>query len=344
MSIEKDNNILYSLNNISYQLLSELMKSKKPLSIYDFDKKYSPTQYRYWSRKLESNLIVISSKNGKRLHYRINDYCKKEVRKILNLRNGNMERSPLNLPRSLKEDKRFFHMLNLLEGTKNWAFADTTALLMWVPFLDLHLPRYTISVKDKTLKNKFEENFPSSLLEVVLLPSYFIRTSGISLVNNIPVLKPESLFFRLLKHESERVRLSALFLLPYLSQRVLMRYLHNNMEQFPSLAYSLLTLRTYFQEYSQNSYLRIVWFFNLDQFDLEELLGNYLTYCGKKGLKKTFKTVLNRYELMRIKVQQRTDDWNVWDRTAMLFPKRNLTFDPSSFMELTTLSEPVVAS
>ena len=336
MTMLYESPMLENIHKVSFQVLSELFESEKPLSIYEFEEKFTLHQYRYWCQKLEKNLFIKSVKNGKKREYKLNDYYQEEVHKMLALKEKTRPTPPKHLSPLLKGNEKFLRLLSLLKKEKNWAFADTTALLLWVPYLDLSVSKFTVSVRDKSLERKLQENLPSDLLEIKLLPSFFIRTKGLTVLNDIPVLKPEFLFYRLLKTPNERLRLSSFFLLPYLNPKSLARKLDKNKELYPPITYFLLALRMYLNEDHHNQLLKN-WFFNLDHFNWEKLFSSYLQVIGKKNLKTPYKTVFRKYKLKRLKYQLKTNQWDVWDRLALLFPKRNLTFSPGFFKELMNL-------
>jgi len=327
------NNLLRLLNDVTFEILSALSKSDGPLSLYDFNQNYSLHQYRYWCKKLESELILTPIKSGKRKHYLLNKYYKEKVDRILSIGDETVFRSSLNLSPGLK-DKQFLQLCSLLKQEEGWAFADSTALLLWVPILDLELARFTVFVRDRNLYRRLSSYFPSSLLKVELKPSFFIKTAGTKILNGLPVLKPELLFFRLLRKPNERLRLSALFLLPYLNHRLLFSKLNKNYRDLlPTVVYGLFVLQNFLDKTSGLGYLDF-WFYNLSQYDWQLIFTDFVFYYGRKGMRNFVRTFLSKFELTRIKLQQETDQWDFWDQCSLLFPQRNFTFTPESFKSL----------
>jgi hypothetical protein len=319
-------------NNISLEILSDLFHSKKSLTINELNKKYSYRQYQYMLKKLESYLVVKSYKVGKKKYYKLNQFYNELVRSVLEIKEYQEINNQEKFPQSLSYDKRFFRVISALKGIKGWAFTDTTALLLWVPFLDLQLPYFTICVRDRYLKKKLEENFSRSVLRVQLQTKYFSQKSNIVVIKGVPVLKPELLVLRVLRDENSRVRLSALFLFSFLSSKKILRYQKSNLDLFPSIVYFLLALKKLLNEDTELSAFLKQWFLNLDHYNADLFLSYYLQQMGKR--RKIKEKTFGRFELLRIKQQQQSNQWTDWDRLGMLFPEKVVKFEPSEISEL----------
>lgn len=322
-------------NDVSMQILSDLFHSEKALSIYELSSGFSYRQYQYMLKKLESNLLVVSYRNRKRIYYRLNIFYKELVETMLEIGKWELKKDYQSLSKSLLYDKAFLRVISALRKVDGWAFTSTTALLIWVPFLDLQLPYFSVCVRDRHLKNRLEENFPSSVLRVQFQAKYFSHKQSVTVLNGLPVLKPELMFLPLLNHENKTVRVSSLLLLPFLSPKKLLRDLNRNKKMFPTIMYSLLAIKKLLRMNTPSSIFLSQWFFNLDCFDSNIFLKHYLRNLGRVGLKKYKPTTFNRFELLRIKHQQNTKQWNEWDRLAMLFPKRSVKIEPKTITELT---------
>ena len=336
---ESTYNTIQLFNNVSLEILSDLFNSERALTIYEFNKRYSYRQYQYMLKKLESNLVINSYKDEKKKSYKLNHYYKELVRSVLEIKKWEKTNDYSKFPQSLSYDEKFFRVVSALKNIKGWAFTDSTALLLWVPFLDLQLPFFTVCVKDRYLKNKLEENFPPSVLRVQFQANFFSQKSNITVLNEVPVLKPELLVFRLLGNENKRISLSALFLLPYLSPKKVLRYLENNKKMFPSMMHLLLALEKVLNTNSELSAFLKQWFLNFDHFNTDLFFSHYIRQIGKSGIRKFKPTTFKRFELMRIKQQQQSNQWTEWDRLGMLFPESTEKFEPSDLSEL-ILSSP----
>ena len=332
-------------NNVSLEILSSLFHTKKALTIYELNNKFSYRQYQYMLKKLELNLIVNSYTNGKKRYYKLNQFYIELVRSVLKIKKIEEINNEYNYPQSLSYDKRFFGVIAALKGIKGWAFSDTTALLLWVPFLDLQLPYFTVCVRDRYLKKKLEENFPHSVLRVQFQARFFSQKLNLTTLNSVPVLRPELLFFKLLRDVNTRVRLSSLFLFPFLSQKMILRYLESNKKLFPHIMYYLFALEKFLNEETALADFMKKWFLNFDHFDIDLFFSYYIQQMGKKSKKKLKKTTLRRFELLRIKQQQQSNQWTEWDQLGMLFPDETIVnFDPSELSELIiTSSSPLLA-
>ncbi|MCK4848579.1 MAG: hypothetical protein KAT16_06125, partial [Candidatus Heimdallarchaeota archaeon] len=117
----------------------------------------------------------------------------------------------------------------------------------------------------------------------------------------------------------------------------LLRDLNRNRKLFPTIMYSILALEMLLKMNTPLSIFLSQWFFNLERFDSNLFLKHYLRHLGTIGLKKYKPTTYNRFELLRIKHQQSTDQWNEWDRLAMLFPQRSVKIEPKTITELMLL-------
>ncbi|MHA2155754.1 MAG: hypothetical protein ACXABU_10490 [Candidatus Hodarchaeales archaeon] len=330
-------------NDVSLEILFDLYHAKKALTIYAFDKKYSYRQYQYMLKKLESNLIIKPYKEGKKKFYKLNHFNNELVRSVLEIKKWEETNDHNEFPQSLSDDKRFFRVLSALKETHGWAFTDTTALLIWAPFLDLQLPYFTVCVRDRYLKSKLEESFPRSVLRVQLQAKFFSQESNITDIKGVPVLNPEILVPRLLCDENTRVRLSSLFLLPFLSPRRVLKYQKKNTKIFPSILYFLFALENVLNRDSTLSTFSRQWFYNFDHFDMNLLFSHYLQQMGKKRTSKLKPTTFKRYELLRIKQQLQSNQWTEWDRLGMLFPDKTVNFEPSDLLELIISSSPLLA-
>ena len=321
-------------NDVSLEILSGLFNSKRALTIYDFNKRYSYRQYQYMLKRLESNLVINSYRHEKKKYYKLNHYYKELVMSVLKIKKWENPNNYSKFPQSLSYDEKFFRVVSALKNIKGWAFTDSTALLLWVPFLDLQLPFFTVCVKDRYLKSKLEENFPPSVLRVQFHANFFSQKSNITVLNEVPVLKPELLVFRLLGDENKRISLSALFLLPFLSSKKVLKYLEKNKKMFPSMMHLLLALEQALNKNTELSAFLKKWFWNFDQFNTNVFFSHYLHQIGKRGLRKLKPTTFKKFELMKIKQQQQSNQWTEWDRLGMLFPESTEKFEPSDLTEL----------
>ncbi len=327
-------------NKVSIEILSELFNSERALTIYELNKRYSYRQYQYMLKRLESSLVVNSYKHKKKKYFRLNHFYRELVRSVLEIKKWEETNDYSGFPQSLSYDEKFFRVISALKGIKGWAFTDSTALLLWVPFLDLQLPFFTVCVRDRYLKSKLEDNFPPSVLRVQLQANFFSQKSNITFLNEVPVLKPELLVFRLLGNENKRISLSSLFLLPFLSPKTVLRFLEKNKNMFPSMMYFLLALEKVLNKNTELSVFLKQWFLNFDHFDTDLLFSRYLRQIGKRGMREFKPTTFKRFELMRIKQQQQSNQWTEWDRLGMLFHGSSGKFEPSDLTELIISSPP----
>ena len=317
---------LFSLiaTDVPLTILSELIKEKK-LTIYDFNAKiHTLAQYRYALQKLLANKIIQSKRKKRKCYYSLSSSYKDKIQSLIAC--------------YLSFNKK--NILKILQNFDGWAFRDKSALLHYVPFLTLVSSKYTISVRSIKEKDKLERLIPEigSVLDIKIQPTYF-RTSTQYLLKfkNYPVLRPEIIFPALLKSDDARVRLSTIFLLPYMKPDFFFQQIRQNNRIYLTTIYLLLTLHEFLHEEKQaiKSGFFKTWFYNFDQVCHEINYDRFLKIYLKMRLRK--KTSATFFRTLQKTWKKQHASYTKWDRAADLVPDRLVTFHPDSLGELTSI-------
>ncbi|MFX0171502.1 MAG: hypothetical protein ACFE9L_06250 [Candidatus Hodarchaeota archaeon] len=317
---------LFSLitNDVPLTILSELLKEKK-LTIYDFNTMiHTLAQYRYALQKLQANKVIQSERKKRKYYYYLSSSYKDKIQSLiacyLSFNQNNI--------------------LNILQNFDGWAFRDKSALLLYVPFLTLVSSKYTISVRSIKEKEKLERLIPEieSILDIKIQPTYF-RTSTQYLfkIKNYPVLRAEVIFPRLLKSDDARVRLSTIFLLPYMKPDFFYRQIQQDKRIYLTTIYLLFTLHEFLNEEKQEIKRRFfkTWFYNFDQVDHEKNYDRFLKGCQEMSRRK--KTSTNFFQTLQKTWKKKHASYTKWDLAADLVPDRLVAFNPMSLDELTSI-------
>ena len=330
MKIMKDNILPMIADDVSLNIITELHVNQKPLSVYDFKDTYSLAQYRYALRRLQSYLIISSFRKKKRLYYVINPLYKDKLSTLLELTTN------------LTSYPSFASIFPLLERIEGWALAGSTALDQLVPFLSLSGGKHSFCVRSVKEKEKIAQYVPRALLDIQVLPTYFIKFPKIIHVADFPILAPEILLFQLLKHDNARIALASLFLLPYISPEALLSRMEKEKTWLPTLVYLITCLQEYLGDLPSSSPLR-VWFYNIDQYDRALFFQQYLKHLtsSREVQKEKFRPIKSAlsFSTLRTQWKKKMNDYSKWDLLADMFNEKWIRFTPEAIEALYSTKE-----
>lgn len=310
--------------DVSLSIITELHKNQKPLSVYDFKETYSLAQYRYSLRQLRSYLIIASFRKKKRLYYTINPLYEEKISTLLEF------------DTTLTSYPSFTSYFPLLKQIEGWALADSTALDYLVPFLNLSGGKHSFCVRSVKEKEKIAQVIPQTLLDIQIQPTYFIKHPKIIHIADFPILAPEILLFRLLKHQNARVSLASLFLLPYISPKALILRMRKEKTWLPTLVYLIICLQEYLSDLPSSSPLKI-WFYNINQYDRALFFQEYLKHLipSKKVQREKLrpKSALP-FSILRTHWKKKMNNYSKWDLLAELFGEKWRFFTPEAIKAL----------
>ncbi|MHA1450761.1 MAG: hypothetical protein ACTSP4_15240 [Candidatus Hodarchaeales archaeon] len=321
-------------NDVSLSILTEIIKSKHPLSIHDFSKNYSLSQYRYTIRQLQTYSVLSSFRKKKRLYYGINSLYREKIAALLE-NSGDFVDTVKKAKISHGSISTLFTRLR--NFSNSWALTGPHALIQYVPFLNLSPGRYTISVKSVKMKQKITSITTQELVDVLVQPSYFIRRNSIVHVKNNPVLAPSPLLFQLLKDQNARVRLASVFLLPYINPGTILSKITRERKHLLTVVYLLFSLREYLTEQPEESLMR-KWFYNFDQYDTSLFFEHAVKFSPATDNSRTKQRKAKRtsmdYTQLRAQWKKKMNESSKWDIMAELFREKRTRLDEETIESL----------
>ncbi len=307
-------------NNVSLTILSELIKEKE-LSIYDLNNSTnSIAQYRYALQKLLTNNIIQLRREKRKCYYSLSPFYKNKIKSLVSF--------------YLSFNRK--NVLKILQNFDGWAFTDKSALFFYVPFLPLVSSKYMISVRNVKEKEKMKQIIPEieSLFDIKIQPTYFrTSTDYIRKINGYPVLRPETVFFDLLKSDDYRVRLSTTFLLPFMQPDLFYNQIERDKRVFKTTVYLLFTLHEFLQEESKDKkrFFLKTWLYNIDILINKINFDKFLKIYKKKKESHTFFLSLQK------KMKKEENTFTKWDQANDLVPDSLVSFYPKALEELISI-------
>ncbi len=321
-------------DEISMSILFKLYKKRRPLSIHDFNHKFSIYQYKKAIQRLRSHLILKTVKKQQKNYYSIDLRYFNLVGKFLqfydefnDMNNKIIGRTPT----AHDYDKTFTFLCNI----QNWAFTGPSALLYYVPFLNLSISKHFICVRSGKEKKKILKEISDPIIDIKVLPIYFMKPKKIISKNNVAILSPDVLFSQLLDSNNARIRLAAIFLISYLTSDILLAQVNKNKEKLRTITYLLFALKE-FERNNPKSFLLNNWFWNIDHLDEFKFMDMYISYLQRpnKKIKKLKNNQSLTFNYLRYHWKAKNRHLDKWDCLVQFFNEEDNKLNGSSLESL----------